>query len=71
MKHMNHMVGCIAMIAVVAVLLLAGDGAPSWAPLLLVLACPLMMISMMYGMSSRSRDADNADKGVGDHTRVG
>ncbi len=59
MKHMKHMIGCAAMIAVVAVIFLAGGGdTPTWLPIVLVLCCPLMMIAMMFMMRG---DQDHAE----------
>lgn len=72
--HMKHMVGCVAVVGVVVIMASTGGGAPSWAPLLLVLACPLMMISMMYGMSHQGQghdETDGADEDVGHDTPVG
>lgn len=63
MKHMKHMIGCFAMIAVVAVIFLArGGDTPGWLPIVLVLCCPLMMIGMMVMMSRDNGTADDHSK---------
>ncbi len=71
MKHMKHMIGCVAMIAVVAVIFLAGGGdTPSWLPIVLVLCCPLMMITMMFmmrGDHDHAEDAEHADVHHAEH----
>lgn len=48
--HMKHMLGCVAMIAAIAIIALAGDGLPRWVPSLILLACPIMMIWMVVMM---------------------
>lgn len=57
MKHMKHMIGCVAMIAAVAVIFLVrGGDTPTWLPIVLVLCCPLMMIVMMFMMRGDHQD---------------
>jgi hypothetical protein len=53
MKHMKHMIGCVA-VAVVALILAFGfgDSRPAWVGYLLVLCCPVMMVFMMLAMRS-------------------
>ena len=60
MKHMKHMIGCVAMVGAVALLVLVRSGdTPSWLPVVLVLCCPLMMIGMMFAM--RGDQAEHAE----------
>lgn len=71
MKHMRHMIGCVAMIAAVALIFLVrGGDTPSWLLIVLVLCCPLMTIAMMskmrgdhdHGEHADSDDAHHADR---------
>lgn len=62
MKHMKHMIGCVAMIAAVALLLVVrGGDTPAWLPIVLVLCCPLMMIGMMVAMRGDHDHAESTD----------
>ena len=62
----------VAAAALVAGLLLAGSPVQAVLPFLLLLACPLMMIAMMRGMSGHdgghTHDAGPADRIGHDHS---
>jgi choline-glycine betaine transporter len=76
MKHMRMMWGCVAAIVVIAAVVITGVDLPNWARLVVLAACPIMMISMMLMMARGSGQdhpaakSDAADKGVGDSAGV-
>ena len=63
--HSNRILPCLAAAAVVAVALIAlGAPVASLLPLAALLACPLMMVFMMRGMSRSHGDAERASDQV-------
>jgi predicted Na+-dependent transporter len=58
--HRNHMIGCLVIAAIVALALFA-FGAPAGV-FAIVIACPLMMITMMFFMANAMRTHDHAPK---------
>ena len=58
--HRNHMIGCLAVAAIVA-LVLYGFGAPVTA-FAFVIICPLMMVAMMFLMTNVMRPHDHEPK---------
>lgn len=58
--HFKHMIPCAVMLVALIALQITGIGAATaWLPALFLLACPLMMLTMMWGM--RNTAADKAD----------
>jgi hypothetical protein len=58
--HRNHMIGCLAIAAIVALVLYA-LGAPAGV-FAFVIICPVMMIAMMFLMANAMRTQDHTPK---------
>ena len=58
--YRNHMIACVAIAAIVA-LVLYGLGAPAGV-FAFVIVCPVMMIAMMFLMANAMRTHDHAPK---------
>jgi choline-glycine betaine transporter len=64
MKHMRMMWGCVAVIAVIVVVAVSGFDLPGWARLVVLAACPVMMIAMVV-MMGRGRAGDRREPPAG------
>lgn len=61
-SHLKHMVPCALIVVALIVLRVTGVGADSsWLPVVVLLACPVMMLSMLWGMRTPSVRPDPVD----------
>lgn len=60
-SHIRMHVGLLAAILALVMLRSAGVGVPTWAAYMVLLACPLMMVWMLFGMNQGSKAVSEAD----------
>jgi hypothetical protein len=65
-RHLKHMIPCAVMVAALLLLAVTGVGAgSSWRPLLALVVCPLMMLSMMWAMRPGHTSQTDGDESQG------